>query len=325
VSNMTDRDRKIMLSVIPLVLLLAYYFLLFSPRREEASKASKDLSAQQKRVTDAQAKVTEASASKTTFASDYTQMVRLGKAIPSKVDMPSLIVQLDQASNGTGIKFTKIATGARDAGATPPAATDSSPSTGGSSGNGTNGQPASAAGGAQAQTGVGKSAEKANNTAASENKSAASAGSTADAKAGGASTSGSSGSTSSSGAPATATTSAPPAGLETAPLDLEFEGNFFNLADFFHKLKRMVYVKGNNVAVSGRLVTIDSIKYSSDPDLFPKIKAELTATVFLSPQTEGTTAGATPSGPAAPSTTPAAAPSGTSSPPAATATPVGTR
>jgi hypothetical protein len=320
-SNMTDRDRKILLSVIPLVLLLAYYFLLFSPRREEASKASKDLSAQQKRVTDAQAKVSQASASKTTFASDYTQMVRLGKAIPSKIDMPSLIVQLDQASNGTGIKFTKIATGARDAGATPPAATDSSPSTGGTSGNGSNGQPASAAGGAQAQTGVGKSAEKANNTAASENKNAASASSTADAKAGGSSSSGSSGSTDSSGAPATG--SAPPPGLETVPLDLEFEGNFFNLADFFHKLKRLVYVKGNNVAVSGRLVTIDSIKYSSDPDLFPKIKAELTATVFLSPQTQGTTAGATPAGPGAPSTTPAAAPSGASSPPAATATPVG--
>jgi hypothetical protein len=320
-SNMTGRDRKILLSVIPLVLLLAYYFLLFSPRREEASKASKDLSAQQKRVTDAQAKVTQASTSKTTFASDYTQMVRLGKAIPSKIDMPSLIVQLDQASNGTGIKFTKIATGARNAGATPPAATDSSPSTGGSSGNGTNGQPASAAGGAQAQTGVGKSAEKANNTAASENKNAASASSTADAKAGGSSTSGSSGSTGSSTAPTTG--SAPPPGLETVPLDLEFEGNFFNLADFFHKLKRMVYVKGNNVAVSGRLMTIDSIKYSSDPDLFPKIKAALTATVFLSPQTQGTTAGASPSGPAAPSTTPAAAPSGTSSPPAATATPVG--
>jgi hypothetical protein len=320
-SNMTDRDRKILLSVIPLVLLLAYYFLLFSPRREEASKASKDLSAQQKRVTDAQAKVSQASASKTTFASDYTQMVRLGKAIPSKIDMPSLIVQLDQASNGTGIKFTKIATGARDAGATPPAATDSSPSTGGTSGNGTNGQPAAAAGGQQAGTSFGKSTEKANNTAASENKNAASAGSTADAKAGGSSSSGSSGSTDSSGAPATG--SAPPPGLETVPLDLEFEGNFFNLADFFHKLKRLVYVKGNNVAVSGRLVTIDSIKYSSDPDLFPKIKAELTATVFLSPQTQGTTAGATPAGPGAPSTTPAAAPSGASSPPAATATPVG--
>jgi hypothetical protein len=320
-SNMTDRDRKIMLSVIPLVLLLAYYFLLFSPRREEATKASKDLITQQKRVTDAQAKVTEASASKTTFASDYTQMVRLGKAIPSKVDMPSLIVQLDQASNGTGIKFTKIATGARDAGATPPAATDSSPSTGGTSGNGTNGQPASAAGGAQAQTGAGKATEKANNTAASENKSAAGAGSTADAKAGGSSTGGSSGSTDSSAAPATG--GAPPPGLETVPLDLEFEGNFFNLADFFHKLKRLVYVKGNNVAVSGRLMTIDSIKYSSDPDFFPKIKAELTATVFLSPETEGTTAGASPSGPGTPSTTPAAAPSGTSSPPAATATPVG--
>ena len=59
-SNMTDRDRKILIGVIPIVLLVAYYFLLFSPKREEASKAAKDLSAQQKRVSDAQARVSEA-------------------------------------------------------------------------------------------------------------------------------------------------------------------------------------------------------------------------------------------------------------------------
>jgi hypothetical protein len=32
----------------------------------------------------------------------YAQVVRLGKALPSSVDMPSLLVQLDAAAAGTG-------------------------------------------------------------------------------------------------------------------------------------------------------------------------------------------------------------------------------
>jgi hypothetical protein len=44
-------------------------------------------------------------------------------------------------------------------------------------------------------------------------------------------------------------------------------------------------------------VTIEGVNYTSDPTLFPKIKASLTATIYLSPKTEGTTAGATPTGP----------------------------
>ena len=80
---------------------------------------------------------------------------------------------------------------------------------------------------------------------------------------------------------------------------MEFVGDFFNLADFFHDVKRFVHVANSNVIVNGRLVTIDSVSYASDPQLFPRIRAEITATVYLSPKTQGVTAGATPQGPAA--------------------------
>ena len=83
------------------------------------------------------------------------------------------------------------------------------------------------------------------------------------------------------------------------PLELEFVGNFFHLADFFHDVKRFVHVANNNVVVNGRLVTIEGVNFSSDPTIFPRIKAELTATVYLSPLTQGATAGATPAGPGA--------------------------
>jgi hypothetical protein len=130
------------------------------------------------------------------------------------------------------------------------------------------------------------------------------------------------GSSAPGGAP---TAPAGPAGLETVPLELEFVGDFFNLADFFHDVKRFVRVASTNVAVGGRLITIESVSYSSDQTIFPKLKAELQATIYLSPKAEGTTAGASPQGP--PTTTPASAPSDPGAPapaapaPTAVATP----
>jgi len=108
-------------------------------------------------------------------------------------------------------------------------------------------------------------------------------------------------------------------GLETVPLELEFVGNFFDLADFFHDVKRFVHVANTNVLVNGRLITIEGVNFSSDQTIFPRVKAELKATVYLSPLSQGATAGATPAGPGTAPTTPAAAPATT--PPAGGSTP----
>jgi hypothetical protein len=79
---------------------------------------------------------------------------------------------------------------------------------------------------------------------------------------------------------------------------LEFTGNFLDLSDFFHRVKRYVELDGESLAVRGRLLTVDGVEFRSDPELFPRITATLTATAYLAPKLEGTTAGATPSGPA---------------------------
>ena len=317
-SSMSDRDRKILLAIIPIVVVLAYWFLLLAPKREAASQASKDLTEQTERRDNVKAQAELARGAETDFAADYTQMVRLGKAIPSGVDMPSLIVQLDSAAAGTGIRFTRIATGERD-----PAAAVAAPAPAPASGS----TPAADAGGEQAQSAPGSAAESANNTAqaASQQADAASQ-SGVEASDTQTSTSSGSGLPIGGGAAGTGTAGAAgtaPAGLETVPLELEFVGNFFNLADFFHDIKRFVRVANKNVVVSGRLVTVEGVKFSSDPELFPKITAEIKATVYLSPKAQGTTAGATPQGPAgAPGTqsTPASTPAGTTPSPAPTAT-----
>lgn len=315
--SLTDRDRKVLIFVVPVLVILAYWMLLLSPQRQAADKAADEVATQQGRRDTAQARLDAARNAKGDFSADYTQIVRLGKAIPATVDMPSLIVQLDGAAQGTGIRFTKIKTGERvdsAAGATATPSPAGAPTPSAPPGTAPPGDPgtAAAAGGEQAQSAPGGAVEAANNTAQTANQqSAATEGS-------GVSPAGSA--TSTPGAGATA-----PAGLETVPLELEFTGNFFNLADFFHRVKRFVRVANSDVVVGGRLLTIEGVRWSSDPEIFPKVRAEMNATIYLTPKTEGATAGATPAGPT--TTTPAgtATPADSSPEPAvaptATATP----
>ena len=340
--SLTDRDRKVLLVIVPLVILVGYWFLLLAPKREEASKAASDLTEQKEARDKARTDLAALQSSKTTFASDYSELVRLGKAIPSSVDMPSLIVQLDTAARGTGIRFTKIATGEREGAAAAPAAATPpptgsgdkdapAPSTPPAGGGGTT--PA-AGGGAPAQSTPGQTAESsansvdsanAQNGAAAQDPKPEDAKTSEQAKDGKLPVGGAAGAP--TGAPGAAGTCA--AGLECIPLEFEFDGGFFDLADFFHRLKRFVQVANDKVLVRGRLLTLDGLKFTSG-DTFPKLKAEIKATVYLAPKAQGDTAGATPQGPAAPAgstpagTTPGAPapqPASSPQPPTATATP----
>jgi Tfp pilus assembly protein PilO len=284
------------------VLLGVYWFLLLSPKREEASKAGEALATAEQKRDEAVAKESQLSAARKSFASDYTELVRLGKAIPSSLDMPSLLVQLDAAARGTGIDFNKIATGTRQGASAPAPA----PSGGGGQGQGGEGSKPTEAGGQEAQSAPGKATEKANETA-----SQGGGGEKGGQPAGG-------------GGAAALTPGICPEGLECVPLDFEFTGRFFDLADFFHRLKRFVQVANERVLVRGRLMTIDGLKFSSDGANFPDLKAEVKATIYLTPKEEGATAGATPQGPAAPAAGGAAAKtptSATASTPSAPPTP----
>lgn len=80
------------------------------------------------------------------------------------------------------------------------------------------------------------------------------------------------------------------------PLTFSFRGSFFDLADFFHRMKRFVRLASQDrLKVGGRLMTIDG--FSLDSTSFPKIKADISSTVYLAPKSEGATAGATSNGP----------------------------
>jgi hypothetical protein len=325
------RDKKLLLAIVPVVVVFGYWFLLLAPKRQEATKLGGEVSKQQEKRDQLNAEVQRLTAAKKSFATDYATVVRLGKAIPNTVDMPSLIVQLQKASSGTGIHFDRIHAGPRvSAGQTgssssPSGSAGSSPSSSGtksasgsSSGSSSTGAapPPSAAGGQKAGTGFGRAAEQANETKGSQDKQAQ------DINKGGApgSPNGPSEATGQGGATGQGTPSAP--GLDTVPLEFTFRGSFFDLSDFFHRLKRFVHVTNERIAVSGRLMTVDGFELKADG--FPRLEATVTATVYLAPKQEGATGGATPDGPAPGAAGQSAASTSSpapSQPPAAVATP----
>jgi Tfp pilus assembly protein PilO len=99
-----------------------------------------------------------------------------------------------------------------------------------------------------------------------------------------------------------------PAGLGAMPYTLKFSGNFFNVADFIHGLDKLVRTTNAKVAVDGRLITIAGFSLGPQQSrTFPQLEASFAVTTFLTPESQGVTAGATPVAPSASTATPAAA------------------
>jgi Tfp pilus assembly protein PilO len=96
-----------------------------------------------------------------------------------------------------------------------------------------------------------------------------------------------------------------PAGLGVMPYNLDFSGDFFQVADFIRGIDSLVKTR-TDVAVDGRLVTLDGFALipSAEETGSSDLKASFAVTTYLTPPDQGVTAGATPAAPAAPSESP---------------------
>jgi hypothetical protein len=83
--------------------------------------------------------------------------------------------------------------------------------------------------------------------------------------------------------------------LDEIPVELTFDGRFFELSDMFRSIQHFVQVADGKLEVHGRLIRID--EFSFDSSEFPNITAQITATIYAAPANEGPTGGATPVGP----------------------------
>jgi Tfp pilus assembly protein PilO len=225
----TARDRLVLIGVMALTLLAAVWLLLVSPERSKASKLSSEVSSASAQLASVQSDAASAHAAQQRYASAYSSVVSLGKAVPASEEVPSLMYQIAQATKEKHVQFTSITNG------------------------------------------------------------------------------GSGGSGSSSGsAPSAVASAAASAGFTQMPFTFVFGGSFNDLYHLFRQLNAAtVRTSSGGLQVSGRLLTLQSVKLepSRTEGSLQELTGTITATAYVLPASQGLTAGATPSAPAATSAT----------------------
>jgi hypothetical protein len=65
------------------------------------------------------------------------------------------------------------------------------------------------------------------------------------------------------------------------PIDLVFEGHFYDLSDFLYRLRNLVGVHDGVLDSTGRLFSVDSISFDEGKLQFPQVKAALTVSAYV--------------------------------------------
>jgi len=219
---MKTRDRLVLAVLGVAALAAAVWFMALAPKREQASKLATKVTQAEARRDAATAKATNAGQAKAKYDRDYATVARLGKAVPPKADVASLVFQLESAARAAKVDFRKVAI-------------ESTPD-------------APAAGGA-----------------ASPSR----------------------------------------AGISATPFTFAFEGSFSGLRRLLHAIDRFSRIRRQRLAVSGRLLTVDTVALTPGKAGLPRVKAEISAKAYVAP---------IPSTPADKAATPTASPSSTTAP-----------
>jgi Tfp pilus assembly protein PilO len=105
---MTTRDRIVIIVIAALAVVAAGWLLAVAPEREQATKLGAQVSAARSALATAESGVTSARSAQAGYAAAYASLVSLGKAVPTGQEVPSLIYQLEQASNQKHVEFASI-------------------------------------------------------------------------------------------------------------------------------------------------------------------------------------------------------------------------
>ena len=272
---MKPSDRAIIFGVGLAALAIGFYLLVLGPKRDQASELGSQVDDLHASISQQQQVADFAEQARRDFPRYYGRLVVLGKAVPAQADTSSMLVQLNSVAQSSKIKLSSISlTNGAD-----------------SSGSATTSSPAPSA----SSTSTPTTSSSTSTTGASGSSSTASSTATAPAT--------------STGAPATEASAATQplgavvgaAGLPTLPYQLGFQGTFFDVADFIGGLDGLVTPQdhGARVSSNGRLFTVDGFSLQGGaPGSSPKLDASFLVTTYVTPDNQGLTGGASPSGPA---------------------------
>ena len=257
----TDSTRTVIAIFAVVALAIAFWMLFLGPQREKSDQLSMQAEQLQSKLAQSQSAVASGEESRRSFPTDYQQLVVLGKAVPAGDESASLLIQLNHIARSSKIRFQSLVVGASDGSeAAEPA-------------------PAPEAEGEAGET-EGESSEEPAPAEATSVPAAVTA-------------------TESTAASLPIGATVGPAGLNVLPYDLTFTGSFFHVADFIHGIDSLIHTGGSDLAVDGRLVTLNGFVLTPSTVGFPTLESNFSVTTYLVPSNQGITADATPTEPAA--------------------------
>jgi type II secretory pathway pseudopilin PulG len=105
---MSVRDRVVIAVVGLVAAILAPWLLVIQPKRDQAAKLQTQISAMQGQLDSVRTQLAAGNQARAAFASSYTSLVRLGEAVPTDDNTPSLIYQLQAAAKAAGVNFQSL-------------------------------------------------------------------------------------------------------------------------------------------------------------------------------------------------------------------------
>jgi Tfp pilus assembly protein PilO len=106
------REVYIIAGVVAVVLIVAWYFLLFSPTRQEISGLDEQIATANATLQATQQQLVRLEEYKKTAPQARVEVVRLGKMLPDGEGQPSLIVELNKSADLAGVTISSISRGA---------------------------------------------------------------------------------------------------------------------------------------------------------------------------------------------------------------------
>lgn len=118
---MKNTDKAILLGLALAGIVAALWFLVVSPKREEAGRLAGEIAELEASVAEQEALADQAEVAESGFARSYSSMVRLGKAAPAGSDTASLLEQLESLATESRTEFLTLTLSADAAAAPAPA------------------------------------------------------------------------------------------------------------------------------------------------------------------------------------------------------------
>lgn len=105
---MKSSDRMILIGVGAVVVIAAFWLMVISPKRKEASDLSTQITGLQAQIAQSDQESAAGEQAKGGFSHDYRRLVAIGKAIPDDADTPSLLTQMQSVSSKSKVDFRSI-------------------------------------------------------------------------------------------------------------------------------------------------------------------------------------------------------------------------